>query len=169
MIIKWMCSYIKNYDKHAAQFIQHFCRRGYSEAKLKTIFENVRKMSQEKLLTYKTKDKSNRVTLVLPFHRKFRGIQQVLHKSCNKMITCNPDLEQIFLDPSMISFRQAPNIQEKVVRPSHSGHKSYQPILPPEGKSYVADLINHSKTVTNTISNQTCYIEGGNATTVEAI
>ena len=68
----------------------------------------------------------------------------------------------------MISFRQAPNIRDKVVQANHSGHKSYQSILTPEGKSYIADLINHSKTVTNTISNQTCYI-GDNANTVGAI
>ena len=89
--------------------------------------------------------------------------------SYNKMITCNPDLKQIFLDSHMISFRRAPNIRDKVVRPNHSGNKNYHPILLPEGKSYVADLINHSKTVTNTISNQTRYIEVGNTNTVEAI
>ena len=126
-------------------------------------------MSREKLLTCRKKNKSNRVALVLPFHQKFRGIQQVPQKSYNKMITCNPDLKQIFPDPPMISFRQAPNIRDKVMRANHSGNKSYQPILPPEGKSYIADLINHSKTVTSTISNRTCYIEGGNANTVRAI
>ena len=125
-------------------------------------------MSREELLKYRKEDKSNRVTLVLPFHCKFRGIQQVLQKSYNKMITCNPDLKQIFLEPPMISFRRAPNIRDKVVSANHSEHKSYQPILPPKGKSYIAALINHSKTVTNTISNQTYYI-GGNANTVGAI
>ena len=44
MIIRWICSYIKSHDKHATDFIKHFCRRGYSEAKLKTIFENVWKI-----------------------------------------------------------------------------------------------------------------------------
>ena len=82
------------------------------------------------------------------------------------MITCNPDLKQIFPDPSMISFRQASNIQDKVVRANHSGYNDYQPILPPDGKFYIADLINHSKTVINTISNRRCYIEGGNANTL---
>ena len=69
----------------------------------------------------------------------------------------------------MISFWQAPNIQDKVVWANHSGYKSYQPILPLERNSYIAYLINHSKTVTNTVSNKTCYIEGGNANTVRAI
>ena len=96
MRIRRICSYIKNYDKHATQFIKHFCGRSYSEAKLKAICENVQKMSREELPTYRKKDKSNRVTLVLPFHHKFKGIQQVLQKSSNKMVTCNPDLKQIF-------------------------------------------------------------------------
>ena len=69
----------------------------------------------------------------------------------------------------MISSERTPNIQDKVVQANHSGHKSYQPILPPEGKSYIPDHINYSKTVTNTISNQTCYIEQGNANTAGAI
>ena len=118
---------------------------------------------------YRKKDKSNRVTLVLPFHHKFRGIQQVLQKSYKKMIKCNPDLKQIFPEPPMISFRRALNIQDEIVRANHSGPKSCQPILPPEGKFYIGDLINHSKTVTNTVSNRTCYIEGGNADTIGAI
>ena len=160
-----------NYDKHATQFTKHFCRRGcsYSKAKLKAIFENVQKITGEEFLTYRKKDKSNRVTLVLPFHHKFRGIQEVLQTSYSKMITCNPDLKQIFADILMISFRQAPNIQDKVVRANHSGHKSYLPMLPPERKSYIADLINHSKTFTYTTSNQMCYIEEGNANTAGAI
>ena len=162
MRIRRICNYIKNYDKH-------FCRRGYREAKLKTICENVRKMSREELVTYKKKDKSNRFALGLPFHHKHEGIQQVLQKSYNKMITCNPEVKQIFPDPPMISFRQAPNIRDKVVRANQLGHKSYQPMLPPEGKSCIADLINHSKIVTNAISNRTCYIEGDNANTVGAI
>ena len=107
--IRRICSYIKNY-KHATQFIKHSCRRGYSEAKFKAICENVQKMSSEELINYRKKDKSNRVTLVLPFHHKYRGIQQVLQKPYNKKITCNPDLKQIFPDPPMISFRRAPNI-----------------------------------------------------------
>ena len=123
-------------------------------------------MSREELLTYRKKDKSNRV---LPFHHKFRGIQQVLQNSYNKMVTCNPDLKQIFPDPSTICFRRAPNIPDNVVRANHSGHKNCQPILLPERKSYIAYLINHSKAVTNTISNRTCYIEGGYANTVGAI
>ena len=84
------------------------------------------------------------------------------------MITCNPELKQIFPDPPMISFRRAPNIRDKAVQVNHLGHKGYQPILPPEGKSYIADLINHSKTVTNTIINRTCNI-GGHVNTVRAI
>ena len=48
---------------------------------------------------------------------------------------------------------------------NHWGHKSYQHILPPEKKSF----INHSKTVTKTTSNRTCYKEGGNANTAGAI
>ena len=76
----------------------------------------MRKISREELLTYRKKDKSNRVTSVLPFHHKFRGIQQVLQKSYNKSIKCNPDLKQIFPDPPMISFRRAPNIRDKVVQ-----------------------------------------------------
>ena len=81
MRIRWICGYIKNYDKYATQFIKHFSKRGYSEAKLKTICENVQKMSWEELQPTEKKIKSNRVTLVLPFHHKFRGIQQILQKS----------------------------------------------------------------------------------------
>ena len=69
----------------------------------------------------------------------------------------------------MISFRRVPNIPDKLVQAIHSGHKSYLSTLPPEGKSHIADLTNHSKTVTDTISNQTCYIERGNTNTVEAM
>ena len=69
----------------------------------------------------------------------------------------------------MISFRRAPNIWDKVVQANHSWHINYQPILPPGEKPYIADLINHSKTVTNIISNQMCYIEGGNSNTAGAI
>ena len=118
MRIRQICSYIKNYDKHAPEFIKHFCRRGYSEAKLKTASKNVWKMSREELLTYRKKDKSNRVTLVLRFLHKIRGIQQFLQKSY-RIITCNTDLKQIFPDPPIISFRRAPNIRGKVMQAIH--------------------------------------------------
>ena len=109
------------------------------------------------------------VTLVLPFCHKFREIQHVLQKFYNKMILRNPELNWIFPDPPMISFRWASNFQEKVVQTNHSGHKTYQPILPLGRKSYIADLINHTKTVTNIISKRTCYIEGSNTNTIGAI
>ena len=60
----------------------------------------------------------------------------------NKMTTCNPDLKRIFPDPPIISFGRATNIRDKVMHSNNSGHKSYQPTLPPEGKSYIADIIN---------------------------
>ena len=75
----------------------------------------MQKISREELLTYRKKDESNRVILVLPFHHKYRAIEQILQKSYGKMITCNPDIKQIFPNPPMIFIRQAPNIQDKVV------------------------------------------------------
>ena len=60
MRIKRICSYLKNYDKHAAQFTEHFCRRGYSESILLVIGENVGNMSRKELPTYRKKP--NRVT-----------------------------------------------------------------------------------------------------------
>ena len=65
-------------DIYTTEFIKHFCRRCYSEAKLKTIWENMWEILREELLTYRKKDKSSRVTLVLPFHHKFRRIQLVI-------------------------------------------------------------------------------------------
>ena len=83
-------------------------------------------MSREELLTYRKKDKSNRVTLVLRFLHKIRGIQQFLQKSY-KIITCNPDLKQIFPDPPMISFRRAPNIRGKVMQANHQDTTDVSP------------------------------------------
>ena len=59
MKIKWIYSCIKNYDKHTAQAIKHFCRRLNSATKLQTICENMRNMSRDEHITLK-KDKSNR-------------------------------------------------------------------------------------------------------------
>ena len=33
MRMRWICSYIKNYDKHAAEFMKHFCRREWGQIK----------------------------------------------------------------------------------------------------------------------------------------
>ena len=60
---------LKNYDKHAALFIRHFCKRGYSECKLKLICENVRNKDVKKGTRNLQKgSRSNRVTIVLPLH-----------------------------------------------------------------------------------------------------
>ena len=89
-------------------------------------------MSMEELLTYRKKDELNKVTLVLPFYHKFKGDPTGSLEILNRM-TCNPGLKQIFPDLPMISFRQASNIQDKLVQANHYVHKSYQPILPTEG------------------------------------
>lgn len=60
---------LKNCDKHAALFIRHFCKRGYSECKLKLICENVRNKDVKKGTPNLQKgSRSNRVTIVLPLH-----------------------------------------------------------------------------------------------------
>ena len=46
MGIRRLCTYIKNCDKHAAKFIEHFSRRRYSEAKFDC--ENVRQNNVQK-------------------------------------------------------------------------------------------------------------------------
>ena len=58
----------------------------------------------------------------------------------------------------MVSLKRAPSFRNKVVRANHSGHRTHQPTEPPEGKFYVANLINPSKRVTNNVSKRTCFI-----------
>lgn len=68
-----VCRYIKNYDKN-------ICRRDYMESKLQIICNSVLHVKRETPHLQKSLIKSNKVTLVLPFHHKSRGIKQVLQK-----------------------------------------------------------------------------------------
>ena len=81
MRIRQICSFIKNYDKYATEFIKHFWRRSYDEGKLKAICDNGHKMSREELLTYRKKDQSNRVILVLR-----KTCKSKLHFKCQSNI-----------------------------------------------------------------------------------
>ena len=170
MRIRRICTLLTDYKFHAERYIQHFIKRGYKENDLRKSATEVSCLEREQLLTYTSKQKSDRVPLVLSYHHKFLDIPNILRHNYDRMMKANPNMKEVFPSPPIVSFRRAPNLTNKLVKADHSKSCSIsKPAAPVKTRSDIDKLMNHSGIVRNKKTNITQKIRGGNATDKNAI
>ena len=72
--IKRICTLLKDYRKHALDFVQFYVRRGYSKGRMTQIAKDVEGIDRNELLQLKEKTSKNAnqgIPLVINWHRNF--------------------------------------------------------------------------------------------------
>ena len=96
--IRRICTLLKDYRKHALDFVQFYVRRGYSRGRMTQIAKEVEGKDRNDLLQPK-KEKSNntnqRTPLVINWHRRFKGISKVLHDNYRHMINEHSKIKDV--------------------------------------------------------------------------
>ena len=165
--IRRICSKIEDYNRHAAAFIQHFVKRGYNETALRNTATTVASTPRDTLLQYNTtRQKSDRIPLVITYHHKLKPVTSIIHQNYTKMINDNPTMKDIFPEPPVVSFRRPSNLSNILVRANHVVRKSYDV---KSSRSRLDPLMNHSGSITNVQTGTTKRIKGGNATDKNSI
>ena len=100
--IRRICTNLSDYWKNTNEFIQHFKNRGYKENDLRKCAQAVSIRDREELLTYKRKESSDRIPLVLTWHHKLHDLPNILHNQYNSMIKENPKMRAVFPEPSLV-------------------------------------------------------------------
>ena len=168
--IRRICSNLSDYWKNTNEFIQHFKNRGYKENDLRKCAQAVSARDREELLTYKKRDSSTRIPLVLTWHHKFRDLPNILHDRYKAMIKENPDMKAIFPEPPLVSFRRSKNLADQLTRADHTSKRpTPQQTTRDRTSTDIDKLINDSGTVTNIHSKATFKICGGKATDSDVI
>ena len=171
MRIRRICSNLRDYDHHANRFVEHFVKRKYPRRQLERTKKEVASMNRDDLLQYKTKPTStDRIPLVLTYHHKFEGISRALGKAYQQTLRRFPNLKALMPNPPMIAYRRAKNIKDKLIRSDHHG-LTIQPPVPSQSasRSILKQVMSKSNTITNTLANRSCKIQGGDETTAGAI
>ena len=93
-----------------------FERRGYSAQTLKHDLEKMRQLSQSDALTKSnsTKEKMNRIPLILTYHPLNSRVQRILLDNF-KVIADDPATSFIFPQPPMVAFRRNDNLRTSLV------------------------------------------------------
>ena len=170
--IRRICTFTRDYEHHAEQFVNHFVKRGYKESRLRKMKEEIKLMDREELLQPKAPTSSERTPLVITYHHKFTGIAQVLRRSYQRMLSKHTDSAKIFPEPPLVAYRRTTNIRDKIVRANHHGstntHKSPNEATA-STQSSLEQNMNNSGFITNKKGNRRCRVQGGPPTTVGAI
>ena len=107
--IRRICTHLSDYWLHASRFLDHFSSGGFNRVKLQQQARSVANIDRESLLCPPIDtptNKQDRIPFVLFWRSKFNGIGKVLHDNYNKMITEHPALKEVFLQPSLLSYRK---------------------------------------------------------------
>ena len=117
--IKRICTLLKDYQKHALDFVQFYVRRGYTKGRITQIAKDVEGMDRNELLQPKEKTSNNvnqRIPLVINWHRKFKGISKLLHENYRHMINKHPEIKNVFPEPPIVSFRKNANLKSILIK-----------------------------------------------------
>ena len=88
-----------------------FTNRGYTVDNLREQFERANSKQRQDLLTYKTREKTDRISLVTTFHRQLPDFKSVIKKHWD-LLCINQDLKATFKDPPIYGYRRNTNLRD---------------------------------------------------------
>ena len=114
--LRRICSDQADFLNKAQEVASFFERRGYSAQTLKYDLEKMKQLSQSDALTKSnsTKEKMNRIPLILTYHPLNSRVQQILLDNF-KVIADDPATSFIFPQPPMVAFRRDDNLRTSLV------------------------------------------------------
>jgi len=113
--VKRNCYKDSDFLKEANTMLEHYRRRGYPEDVLQDALAKSISTNRSDLLKPKgAKPKSERPVLVLTYHPKLMGIQQIVHKFWS-IIQNNHTLRELFPERPLIAFRRNKTLGDSFV------------------------------------------------------
>ena len=114
--LRRICSDQADFLNKAQEMASFFERRGYSAQTLKHDLEKMKQLSQSDALTKSnsTKEKMNRIPLILTYHPLNSRVQRILLDNF-KVIADDPATSFIFPQPPMVAFRRDGNLRSLLV------------------------------------------------------
>ena len=161
--IRRICTFLRDYKKHAEKYIGHFKARGYKEAYLRKVSDEVARTDRASFLTYRAREKkSDRVPLVLTYHHKLQDLPFIVRRNYQQMIRDNPEMKTVFPAAPVVSFRRSHNLRQKLVRADHFSKDKKTPTLRNERtRSGHEQFMSKSDFIFNSKSNIRQPIVGG--------
>ena len=75
------------------------------------------RIPRQQALTYNTKSSCTRVPLVLTYHPSLEPLRKILRQT-HPILSNDEDLKTLFPQPPLLSFKQPPNLRNKLIRSS---------------------------------------------------
>ena len=177
--IRRICHLLTDYRKHATQFVNFYANRGYSMNTLTKIATEVETRDRNCLLKPRVveQNKDNRVPLVITWHQKFKGLSKILHRHYNFMVIEHPDLQKVFPEPPIVSYRRNPNLHNHLVRtkPKENAKAGFSvrcTLEKTKKRGRPCKLCTHmgqKNEITNARTGKTCHIDGGSCNSKNVI
>ena len=122
-------------------------------------------------------NKDNRVPLVITWHQKFKGLSKILHRHYNFMVIEHPDLQKVFPEPPIVSYRRNPNLHNHLVRtkPKENAKAGFSvrcTLEKTKKRGRPCKLCTHmgqKNEITNARTGKTCHIDGGSCNSKNVI
>ena len=113
--LKRICLQNNELDIQCERLKQQFVKRGY---KLEEIHDQINKAATLKRedtlkLTKHDKNNTNRIPFITTFNSTLPPIKEIIHKRWD-MLKLKPNLDDIFANPGMLTFRRSKNIKDMI-------------------------------------------------------
>ena len=117
--IRRICTTLEDYWAHATKFISFFKSRGFNESTLNKTAKKIASYPRSNFLHHNRNSltqeliqsrKSGRIPFVTNWTHKLSGFQHVLQYHYNEMVNEFPNLECVFPEPPILSYRRNHNL-----------------------------------------------------------
>ena len=114
--LRRICSDNDDFRSQCEKMSNFFRARSYPEQVLQRALERVNTVTREQSLTPKVRDDNDKTKLIIPFYDGIsRKISQMVHRN-GRVLAQDPDIGFIFKDQILTSYKNCPNIKERVIR-----------------------------------------------------
>ena len=114
--IRRICSNYNDFMRNANLLISQFCKQGYSIKKLQETLNDVKNMNRIDLLKESVPKTSDPQSIfVCTWHPKLKPLASIFQKNF-QIIQQDHELNKIFQNPPLVSFRRKKNIANHVIR-----------------------------------------------------
>jgi len=164
-----ICSQKNELDLQCEKLKQQFVKRGYN---LKEVHDQINKAVTLKRedtlkLTKHDKNNTNRIPFITTFNSTLPPITDIIHKHWD-ILKLKPNLEDIFTNPGMLTFRRSKNIKDMIgsnnilndrIVKTKPRTKTIQPCQPcNHSSSLCCKYLNSTETFTSNVTNKTYNI-----------
>ena len=166
--IRRICTEIRDYERHAANYVRFFAQRGYNAKTVSAVAKEVALMDRDSLLSPKqptrTDDDNKRVVLSLKWHPRLKFLPKALHGLYERFTEKFPNLKKTFPEPPLVAFRKNQTVRDTLVHSRSPPKLCQDPTLLNQSSASAGFKLSAAQTITNVKSNITVDTLNGEST-----